>query len=243
MAISASPQAQAKLLVIQGLDTKLIQLAHKRAGIPEVEAARELEITLGSIDLKIVAVDTEISDLELIVRKAEADVDQVRQRAENDKARMDSGTLGAKDLEALSHELESLARRQSELEETELEVMQTLEDATAAKAGLVEQRVEIEAELDAVKTSAASQLAEIDAQVAVIESDRQAEVEESPQELIALYDKIRNDFGGFGAAEFKNGECQGCHITLDTNELEHIKKAAADEVIRCQECRVILVRS
>lgn len=243
MAITASPAEQAQLLAVQDLDTKLLQLGHKRAGIAEVEMARELEVALGSIDLRIVAVDTEISDLQAAVRKAEADVDQVRMRATRDKERMDSGAVGAKDLENLAHELDSLAKRQSELEDAELEVMQTLEEAMAAKDVLVEQRIEVVAQLAQAKASADSQVAQIEASEAVLKSERAEKVASIGIELIDLYEKIRSDFGGFGAAEFKGGECQGCHITLDANELEHIRNTPADQVIRCQECRLILVRT
>lgn len=243
MAISASPEDQAQLLVVQDLDTKLIQLAHKRSSIVDVARSHELEVLLGSIDLKIVAVDTEISDLEAAVRKAELDVEQVRSRAVRDKERMDSGTVSSKDLESLSHELESLAKRQAELEEVELEVMQTLEDATLVRSGLIEQRVEVEADFAEAKVSADSQLAEIDANVAVLAAERAAKVASIPADLIDFYEKVRGDFGGFGAAEFKNNECQGCHISLDANEVAHIRNAPADQVLRCQECRLILVRA
>lgn len=243
MAITASPQDQVQLLAVQDVDTKLLQLAHKRASIVEVARAHELEVLLGSIDLKIVAVDTEISDLELAVRKAELDVEQVHTRAARDKERMDSGAVGAKDLESLAHELESLARRQAELEEVELEVMQTLEEALAAKEALIEQKTEVETEYSQVKASADSQLAEIDSQVDVLKADRAHKVSNISAELVGLYDKICADFGGFGAAEFTHNECQGCHITLDANEIANINKTPVDQVIRCQECRRILVRS
>lgn len=243
MAISASPQDQAQLLDLQELDTKLIQLAHKRASIDEVKQAHDLEVLLGSIDLKIVAVDTEISDLETAVNKAELDVEQVRSRAQRDQERMDTGAVSAKDLESLGHELQSLAKRQAELEEVELEVMQTLEEAMAVKAGLVEQRVEVEAQFSGVQASATSQLAEVDAQVAFVAASRAEKAAGIPRDLVEFYEKVRGDFGGFGAAEFKNGECQGCHISLDAAEISNIRNAPADQVLRCQECRLILVRA
>ena len=67
------------------------------------------------------------------VAKAEADVQLVRDRAARDQARLDAGTGTAKDLQALQHELDSLARRQSELEDVELEVMERAEALAAAR--------------------------------------------------------------------------------------------------------------
>ena len=41
MAVTASPEQQQALLDLQGLDTKLLQLAHKRSGLPEIAAAQD----------------------------------------------------------------------------------------------------------------------------------------------------------------------------------------------------------
>ncbi len=37
--------------------------------------------------------------------------------------------------------------------------------------------------------------------------------------------------------------CHGCQLELNAVDLNHIKAAAEDEVIRCEECRRILVRT
>ena len=77
MAISASADQQLKLLDLAAIDTKLMQLNHQRAGVPEIKLTQDLEIELGSIELKIVAADTEVSDLTEGQAKAESDVEQV----------------------------------------------------------------------------------------------------------------------------------------------------------------------
>ncbi len=243
MALTASAEHQQALLDVQAIDTKLLQVAHRRKGIAEVAQAHDLEVQLGSIDMKIVAAITEISDLDLDRMKAESDVEQVVNRAQRDRERMDSGSVGAKDLSGLQSELESLAKRQTELEDVELEIMARLEDARAAHSQLVEQRVEIEAQLREVQGRRDEAINELDAQEAMFADERSQAVAVLPQDLVSLYDKIREDQGGVGAALLQHGECKGCHIALDTDELAHIRNAASDVVVRCEQCRRILIRT
>jgi predicted nucleic acid-binding Zn-ribbon protein len=60
---------------------------------------------------------------------------------------------------------------------------------------------------------------------------------------MALYDRLRNSKGGVGAAALRARECGGCRLSLDNAELAVIRKAPSDEVIRCEECQRILVRT
>ncbi len=64
-----------------------------------------------------------------------------------------------------------------------------------------------------------------------------------PDDLLALYDRLRASKGGVGAAELRARQCGGCRLTLDNAELQSIAAMAADEVVRCEECQRILVRT
>ena len=117
MALTASAEMQAKLLDIQALDTKLLQLNHKKTNFPEHKEIQQLEIESGALEIQIVAAQTQVSDLSDAVRKAENDVEQVVMRSRKDQERLDSGLVSsAKDLENLQKDLASLAIRQAELE-------------------------------------------------------------------------------------------------------------------------------
>ena len=244
MAITASAHDQAELLAVQALDTKLLQLAHKRANIEQIKEVQDLEVTLGSLDMRIVAATTEASDLELAVRKAESDVDQVRQRALKDQQRLDSGAVSSpKDLESLQHEIKSLAARQSELEEVELEIMERLEETRGVVAQLKSEQTTALESMASATASRDEQMTEIDAQVLAIKADREGLVTPLSAELLDLYNKIRTDFGGIGAALLQRGACQGCRIAMDMTELDRIRTTPAETVVRCGECRRILVRT
>lgn len=243
MAPTASPQEQARLLDLQTVDTTVLQVRRKRSELPAIAAVRDLEVASGAVDYKIVAATTEVSDRTLDLRKAENDVEQVVNRATRDRERMDSGAGSAKDLEGLARELESLAKRQSELEDVELEAMQALEEAQAALDALKSDRERITAELDAARAELAERTSQLDAQEADLLAERALLSGGLPADLIALYDKLRADLGGIGAAMLHRGACQGCHLTLDATEIGRIRGLPEDSVARCAECRRILVRT
>lgn len=244
MAVTANPEQQQALLDLQGFDTKLLQLAHKRAGLPEIAAAQDLEVELGSIKMRLVAAQTEASDLKLNQLKAESDVEQVVARARRDQERLDSGAVSAsKELESLQHEIGTLSKRQAELEDIELEIMQAYENATQAVTDLLASEIETTEKLAAVTQTRDDLFADIDFEISSVTSQRTEIATGLPADLIALYDKIRADQGGVGAALIHRGSCQGCHITIDAQEIDQIRKMSADSIARCDQCRRILVRT
>jgi predicted nucleic acid-binding Zn-ribbon protein len=244
MAVTASAEQQKALLDLQGFDTKIFQLAHKRTGLPEISAAQDLEVELGSIKMRLVAAQTEASDLKLNQSKAEADVEQVVARARRDQERLDSGAVSAaKELESLQHEIGTLAKRQAELEDIELEIMQAYENAQQAVTDLLASEIEITEKLATVAQARDDLFADIDFEINSLTGQRTDIANGLPADLIALYDKIRADEGGVGAALIHRGSCQGCHITIDAQEIDQIRNLPADAIARCDQCRRILVRT
>ena len=240
----AEAAAQLRLLDLQALDTVLGQLAHRRRGVPQVAELVALEARAGELRDHEIAVRTAVSDLEREMAKAEADVAQVRERIARDQAMLDAGSVAsARQLEDLQHEIANLARRVGDLEDAELDVMEKLEgaqsraaSATAALSELAEARRAAEAARDAA-------FADIDLEVARVGGERARVAPEIPTDLLALYDRIRPGAGGIAAAPLHRGRCQGCQITLTPADIGRIRAEPADEVVRCEECRRILVRT
>ena len=127
--VTAAPQVQWRLLDVQAHDTRLAQLAHRRRTLPEHAEVERLTQLRRALADDIVAAQTSASDLRRELSKAEADVEQVRARVSRNRARLEAGQGTAKDLQAMQHELGTLAERQSVLEDAELEVMERLEGA------------------------------------------------------------------------------------------------------------------
>ena len=230
------------LLEVQRHDLEIDRARHRRATLAEAARVTELEASARTLDDDITRATVEVSDLEAEQRKADADVDLVRQRAVKDRELLDT-INDAKQLSNLQHELESLARRQSELEDVELEVMERLDAAQKSHADLLARRESLAGELDTARTALDNALADLADDERIATQARAAAAEGVPADLLALYDKLRADNGGIGAAALHRGRCEGCRIELTPVDLGRIREAPEAEVIRCEECRRILVRT
>jgi hypothetical protein len=242
--VKASPEAQLRLLELADLDAELGRLEHRRRGLPEHAELSQLEQRERELRDEIAALEAREGDLRREQGKADADVEQVRTRIGRDRSRLDAGQVSSpRELENLQSEIASLNRRQSDLEDVELEVMERLEAAQARLKEAAAERTSIAAELQAVtgrRDIAVAELAELSGKAA----DRRAVVvADEPADLIELYERLRVQHGGVGAAALRRGQCQGCHLSLNTVDLNAIRAAAPDEVVRCEECRRILVRT
>jgi uncharacterized protein len=234
---------QWRLLDVAELDQRLDRLARRRESLPEVAQLADLTRRQTTVADLLVAARTEESDISREQNKAEADVEAVRLRAVRDQQRLDSGAVGSpKELESLQHELVSLARRQSDLEDAVLEIMERRESIQSRGAELAAEQGTIAAQLVKVGGDRDAAFAEIDAEVAAISAERDRLAGGLPTEFVVLYEKIRASTGGVGAAALRRGRCEGCRMELSTTELNSMKAAVEDLVIRCEECRRILIR-
>jgi predicted nucleic acid-binding Zn-ribbon protein len=241
--VTAAMQDQWRLLEVQEHDSRLDQIAHRRRTLPELAEIVELEKRLAEVDADLVVARTAERDLARDVAKAEADVEQVRSRAARNQARLDSGQGAAKELQNMQHELETLAARQSVLEDAELEIMERQEQAVAALAAVEAAATSTQEQLAVVRQRRDARFAELDAEQAELEARRKVAADGLPPALLELYVKVRDQNHGLGAARLYQRRCEGCRMELPPNDLARIKNAPADEVVRCEECRRILVRT
>ena len=241
--MKADPEVQLRLLDVQARDSALARLGHRRRTLPELAVIADADTRLAALRDDVVRAETEVGDLDRELRRLENDVDQVRRRAERDQQRMLSGAVPAKELESLQHEVETLTRRQSDLEDTELEVMEQREEADS-RADAVRAEVErVTATRSEAEQARDKAIAEIDAETAADTEARAGLATELPADLLALYEKVRAASGGVGAAMMRQRRCEGCRLELMGAELRAAQAAPPDEVLRCENCRRILVRT
>lgn len=190
------------------------------------------------------AAQTEESDTAREQTKAEQDVDQVRQRAARDQQRLDSGAITSpKDLENLQREIASLAKRQGDLEDIVLEVMERRESVQERVAELTERVASVQSKIDEATARRDAAFDELDGEAASVTKEREVIAASVPADLLKLYDKLREQQGGIGAAKLYQRTCQGCRQELAITELAEVRAAAPDTVVRCENCRRILVRT
>ncbi|MEO3750995.1 C4-type zinc ribbon domain-containing protein [Streptomyces sp. B6B3] len=242
--MKAAPADQIRLLDLQDLDVRLTQLAHRRENLPELAELRSLDGELAQQRDLLVAAQTQESDTAREQTKAEQDVDQVRQRAARDQQRLDSGLVtNPKDLESLQSEIASLARRQDDLENIVLEIMERQETAQSRAKELSTRVEELEARTAEVAGRRDEACRDIDAEADAAREERAAVAGDIPADLLALYDKLRQQHGGVGAARLYQRRCEGCRLELNITELGEVRSAEPDAVVRCENCRRILVRT
>ncbi|MBR7836458.1 hypothetical protein KDL01_24485 [Actinospica durhamensis] len=241
--MNAEAADQLRLLDLQALDSKLDQLAHRRRTLPKLAELQTLDIRLGQLrDVHAVSAAAD-SDLVREQTKAEADVDQVRARAERDRNLLESGRGSAKDLENLQHELESLAKRQAALEDVVLEVMEKVESSAKRTAKLAADRSGVESERGRVAHELAGEQSGLDKDSVFTQGQRDLTAAKIPADLLALYEKLRAQYNGVAAAPIVRRRCQACQIELDISEANAAKAAAPDVILRHDSCRRILVRT
>jgi uncharacterized protein len=241
--VKASVDAQLRLLELADLDAELSRLDHRRRSLPELEEYQRIEARDAELRDELAVLEAAESDLRREQAKAEADVEQVRSRVERDKTRLDAGQVSSpRELENLQSEIGSLARRQSDLEEIVLDVMERQETAELRRKALTQEQGALAQQSDEVAARRDAAVAEIGGQEEKAGSLRARVAADVPGDLLDLYGKLRAQHG-VGAAALRRGRCEGCHLSLNTVDLARIRAAPPDEVLRCEECRRILVRT
>lgn len=240
--MKADPRAQQLLLDVQEADTRTAQIAHRLATLPENSQVEALTGELEALDADLASARSTEEEVAHELSAAESEVAQVRERAARNRARLDAGQGSAKDLQALTHDLESLAQRQNDLEEVELEAMERAEEAQAAVAELERRREGLTERLEEARRAASVAAEALTAERAQVEGHRADLAVGVPEDLLALYEKIRAT-SGTGAAALRRRRCEGCNLELGASDLDRLSRAAEDDVLRCEECRRILVRT
>lgn len=192
----------------------------------------------------MVAAETQLADTTREQAKAEQDVEQVRTRAARNQQRLDSGAITSpKDLENLQHEIGSLAKRQSDLEDVVLDVMERIESSHSRVTELSARLEHADVVLREAVARRDAAFVEIDADVAKVTRERETIAAVIPGDLLKLYTRLREQQGGIGAARLHQRRCEGCRVELSTADINEIKAQPRNAVVRCENCGRILVRT
>lgn len=240
--MKADPAVQRRLLDLAEVDAELSRLAHRRRTLPEHADLTNAEAAVRAAKDKLVEVETAAGDLDRDIRRLERDVDGVRTRTERDNQMLAGAGISAKQATDLQHELETLARRQTVLEDEQLEIMEQREavgtDVEHSRGVLAS----AEQELAAITERRDTALVDIDTADAGRRRAREEVVTTLPADVLGAYER-RREQRGVGAAALVARRCQACRLELDRTAISELKGAPADELVHCEECGVILVRT
>jgi len=233
---------QNNLIELQRIDSAIMQATHKLKTLPEREQLTAIHARLAASAELLATAEAELADVTIDLRRSEVDVESVADRMAKDEARLSGGSASPKELEQLQHEIATLAKRKAELEDGELEIMLQV-DAAKEKVATIKSDEEglkkLELELNIRLENAVT---ELDREIALKKSERTLLVPKIDAALVDLYEKIKGNGGGVGAALLIGNTCDGCRLAINAVEMERIKSLDSEEVLRCEECRRILVR-
>jgi uncharacterized protein len=232
---------QRSLLELAELDAELSRIDHRAKHLSEQQQLEEAQSAHGEANDRLATVQIALEDLDGQVAKFESEIDAVRQREDRDRSLLAAGTVDAKQLTELQHELETLERRQSSLEDSLLEVMERREELQSQQAGELAEIDELQSRLTDAQRACDEARTKIDQLRHQSVSRRDELVAELDADLVALYERQRVR-GGAGAGLLQGRRCGACRIEIDKGELARISAAAEDEVLRCPECGAILLR-
>ena len=240
--MQASVAQQSFILELQIVDNEILQANTKLKSLPEIEQLLHIDKRIATATEELAKVVAESDQIALELRRGEVDVETVTDRIKKDEARLASGNATPKELEQLQHEVATLKKRQESLEEIELEIM-IRNDAVAARRNTLSTDLasleRLKTEINSRLTSATTEINLLINEKLLARKDITAKIE-TP--LLDLYEKIRGASGGVAAAALVGNKCNGCNLAINAVEMERIKSLAKDELLRCEECRRILVR-
>ncbi len=239
--MKAEVSQQRSLLDLAEVDAELRRVDHRAANLAEQQEFERVQALYQEANDQLAVVGIALEDLDGEVTKLESEIDSVRQREDRDRTLLQGGTVNAKQLSELQHELETLERRQSSLEDSLLEVMERREELQRQQSEHLARIDALQNELSAAQLARDAALVDID-NVRQVSAGRRAELTSLLNEdLVALYEKQRAG-GGAGAGLLQGKRCGACRIEIDRGEMARILAAEDDEVLRCPECGAILLR-
>lgn len=240
--MKVDPEVQARLLELADVDGELDRVAHRRKTLPEQQRLDELQASLRTQQDSLVKVQMLASDLDREVKRQEREVESVRAREDKDRKLMDSGSVNAKQLTELEHELGTLQRRQAALEDDLLELMEQREALSVEEQKASAEIDDAEAKIAETRQARDDAVADLDDAQSRSSAAREALAGLFPAELLARYDRVRASRGR-GAGLLRARRCGSCQLELDRSAIADIKAAAPDEVVTCENCGAILVRT
>lgn len=239
----ADPADQRTLLALADLDSEVARVQHAARVLPQHKTIADLMAARQQIANELVASTTDVDDLQVAVAKAETDLTPVRARLARDEARIVDGSVSdGKILRSLQEEVDHLRRRISTLEDNELDLMGRLEEATEHRDRIAARKSEVETRLRAEVAERDAAVGKLSREAKDLAGTRAPLAARIPSELLALYEKLRTS-SGLGAAPLTAGRCGGCQLQVTVADLDLYRRTPANQVLRCEECDRILVRT
>ena len=232
-----------RLLDLQRVDSAIDRLEQRKADLPEQRALDEIAAQLEEIRSAHAVLKAQMDEIARDQGRLEGDVQMIDDKIKHESERLYGGDITSpKELASIQAELDALRRRKNHLEDQDLEVMERRE-GVEKELGELDARVsELEGQSQQAEAARDAAAVEIETELTANGEQRASILPQIPEELLETYEDLRPKRGGVAAAALEGNVCRGCGVSLSPMALDVIKRAGADELPRCENCRRILVR-
>lgn len=228
-------------LALQDIDSSLDSISHKRLRLPEVVAHQQATAALAALRSRISVAQQRIDAALAAIEASEHAAAELTKKRTRLEAQLKT-VIAPREAEALLHEIDIINGQRDELDDQELVALDEQGEGEATLAALA---ADLPAQ-DAIVESAAAELQAVhvalDAEVAELHMRRDEAVASLTADDVALYERVRKQFGGVGVARLEGSHCSGCHMDLSPRELDVVKAVPADALAECPQCGRIIVR-
>jgi len=230
------------LLELQATDTRIDQLRHRLATLPERAALATNDEALVGLERATATVQERRDALARDQKRVEDELAGVEEKIAHVNDQLyGQGLTSPKEAQALQDELTALNRRRSDLEDQVLELLTAAEPIDAELVTAANERSTLDAQGQSLLASLAESEAAVAAELAEVEAGRADQVAQVPDDLLARYESLRPQLGGVAVARLQGGACGGCHLQLAAAEVDRIKHLPDDQLATCEECGRLLV--
>ncbi len=232
-----------QLLEVQTLDTTLAQLAHTRSEIPARRQLADLQAELDEIDKQKANVQAERDAVARVQKRHEDEVATLEAKLDKINGDLYGGSITSpKEAQTLQEEIASIRRHQSTIEDKVIEQMELAEPLDAQLDEFSSKAETVQAGIGKAEAELAHAETEIDTEVDAVTTDRSVRAADVPPDVLAAYERARNEFGSSAVVVLEGSNCKGCPLAMPAMEVDRAKKAPADQMHSCEECGRLVVK-
>lgn len=173
-------------------------------------------------------------------KRIESDLELVEKRIQIDQQRLNASS-STKDISGIQHEIDGLQQRKSMLEDTELGILNNLQEQNQVLTDMQSRKSVAEARLQDKRNELKGTLEQMKAENETLNQQIAALREATPRDLLELFDKKLAK--GTAVGRLVRSSCNACNMNLNSTAIADISAVASDEVAFCPECAAIVIRA
>lgn len=230
---------QAALLKLAETDLSISQIKAKINDLMNSVVLKGLQTSVTESAGELLDSRTVLENLQSSLRKAEEDLRLVVERISRDKEHLNA-TSSAKDAVGIQSELDSLARRQSDLEDVELGIIAEIESAEKLYQEASTKRAELQSELSKLQDSTAALIEELKIHGRKAMADRAILVEKVGEGVLKKYESLAAKQVAVGQVIDKT--CTACRMVVPATVIDELNSLPEDQIGSCPQCQALIVR-